>query len=123
MKKLLPVLSLMLVTPLFALRGAGAATISATGQTEGQSSSAQDDQLIGVWEGNGPSDSGGQQHTVLELRPDHTYTKTHQAKVNGTSYGGTHSGTWTANGMKVRLSGDGNFPPYTQDLSVMRKVR
>jgi hypothetical protein len=81
-----------------------------------------DGDLAGTWEYVG-GDGGGQQKITLILRSDQTYTKTLDATVNGAHYGGTHSGTWTSEGMTVRLSGDGNWPPYTHDLSAFRKVR
>jgi hypothetical protein len=78
--------------------------------------------LQGTWEYNG-GDAGGQQKITLILRSDHSYTKTLEAHVQGANYGGTHSGTWTADGKIVHLSGDENWPPYTHDLSLFRKVR
>ena len=56
------------------------------------------------------------------LRGDGTYTKTLEARVNGAPYGGTHDGTWSARGTTVYLSGDGNWPHITHDLSEFRKV-
>jgi len=78
--------------------------------------------LVGTWEYDG-GDAGAQQKITLILRSDHSYTKTLEAHVQGANYGGTHSGTWTANGKVVRLSGDDNWPPYTHDLSLFRKLR
>jgi hypothetical protein len=94
--------------------------IGTAGQTQGQNAT---DPLAGVWEGDGPSDARAQQHTVLELRSDHTYTKTLRAIIDGVNYGGTHSGTWTARGMIVDLSGYGNYPSSSRDLRSMHKVR
>jgi len=68
-------------------------------------------------------DSGGYQKITLTLRSDGTYTKVLNAAVPGLSgLGGTHSGTWTASGTSVTLSGDGNFPAFTHDLSAFRKI-
>ena len=78
--------------------------------------------LAGTWDYE-RSDAGGQEKITLILRADHSYTKTLEANVQGSHYGGTHSGTWTARGMVVSLSGDGNWPPYTHDLSLFRKIR
>ena len=81
-------------------------------------------ELVGRWEGQGLSDSGAKQYVVLELRADSTYTKTLDAVVNGQRYGGTHSGTWKSRGsFQIHLSGDGNWPAYTQDLKSLRKVK
>ena len=94
--------------------------IAGTAFASAQVSDSHD--LPGTWEYEGGDGSAHQKITLI-LRSDQTYTKTLEAKVNGASYGGTHSGTWTADGMAVRLSGDGNWPPYTHDLSRFRKVR
>jgi hypothetical protein len=81
------------------------------------------EELIGTWEGYGPSDSRAKQYTILELRADGTYTKTLDAVVDGKHYGGTHSGTFKSRGLLVYLSGDGNYGPYTQDLRYLKKVK
>lgn len=91
-----------------------------TGMAFANSSSDESD-LVGTWQYEG-GDAGGQQKITLTLRADHSYTKTLDANVQGSHYGGTHSGTWSARGMVVDLSGDGNWPPYTHDLSSFRKV-
>ena len=80
--------------------------------------------LAGTWEGQGLSDSRARQFITLELRADGTYTKTLDSVVDGKHYGGTHSGTWKfLSSRQVFLSGDGNWPSYTQDLSLLRKVK
>ena len=79
-------------------------------------------QLVGIWESY-TSTSRTQKHVVIELREDGSYTKTLAASVDGQRYGGTHSGTWTSEGMLVHLSGDGNWPATTEDLRTMQKVR
>jgi hypothetical protein len=68
----------------------------------------------------------------LTLRPDGTYTKTFTARTSGwggagtvgaPSLGGTHTGRWTANGMMVHLSGDGNWPASDHNLAEFRRVQ
>ncbi len=76
--------------------------------------------LAGTWRYQN-SDTYTFQKITLVLRADGTYTKTLEARVNGSPYGGTHSGTWTASGTVVNLSGDGNWPAYSHDLSTFRK--
>jgi hypothetical protein len=120
MNKVSNSVSFVLLAAAFALPVTGGMILITAAHAESQDAS---DQLVGVWEGDGPSDSSAQQHTILELRADHTYTKTLNATVNGAHYGGTHSGTWTARGMIVDLSGDGNYPAYSQNLHSMRKVK
>ena len=61
--------------------------------------------------------------TTLILRSDGTYTKTLKSVVDGRNYGGTHEGRWTAEGNAVHLSGDGNWPPYTEDLGAFTKMK
>jgi len=83
--------------------------------------------LVGTWVG-GAGDGGGSYVVELELHADGTYKKTLTARVSnpdgtGNGYGGSHNGTWTAKGSVVYLSGDGNWPPYSHDLSKFRKVR
>jgi len=86
--------------------------------------------LIGTWVSE---DAGSVHYTHIEisLRADGTYTKTLQARTPGwggggivgaPSLGGTHSGRWTANGMIVHLSGDGNWPASDYNLQGFRKV-
>ena len=67
-------------------------------------------------------DQRTEQHVLLELRAEHTYTKALEAVVDGAHYGGAHGGTRKASAMKVYLSGDGNSPAYAQDMSLMRKA-
>jgi hypothetical protein len=86
--------------------------------------------LIGTWV---YEDAGSVHYTRIEitLRPDGTYTKTLRARTPGWGgggtgiggLGGTHHGRWTARGMVVSLSGDGNWPPSTHDLSSFRRIR
>ena len=119
MNRVLNAVSPVLLAATFALPIVSSALLGAPAQAQSQDAT---DQLVGVWEGDGLSDARAQQHTVLELRPDHTYTKTLRAMVDGVPYGGTHSGRWTAHGMIVDLSGDGNNPAYSQDLRSLHKV-
>ncbi len=110
----------VLFAAMFALAIANVTCLNVAAQAQSHESA---DPLVGVWEGDGPSDARARQHTVLELRADHTYTKTLRASVDGVDYGGTHSGTWTARGMTVDLSGDGHYPASTQDLRALQKVK
>ncbi len=96
--------------------GTSGSTAFANGAT------ADDRDLVGTWEFQG-GEGSAEQKITLTLRRDHSYTKTLEASVNGVPYGGTHSGTWNADGMNVRLSGDGNWPPYTHNLSSFHRVR
>jgi hypothetical protein len=120
MNKVVNVVSSVLLAATFALPIAGSAALNTAAQTKSRHAVHQ---LIGVWKGNGPNNVSAKQHTVLELRRDHTYTKTFRATVDAVDYGGTHSGRWTARGMIVDLSGDGNYIGYSQDLRSMRKVK
>lgn len=79
-------------------------------------------QLAGVWI-RVRSDGSTYQKITLILREDGTYTKTLEARVNGSNYGGTHQGTWTARGTVVSLSGDGNWPALTHDLAEFQRSR
>jgi len=86
---------------------------------------AQDDQasrLAGTWQKE-VSDAYTSATTILTLRSDKTYTKVFRSKVGGAPYGGTHDGTWTANGMVVQLSGDGNWPATRENLREFRKLQ
>jgi len=86
--------------------------------------SSQDDRSASVGEWVKESgDSGGEQRIILVLRADGSYRKTLDATVGGRKYGGTHEGTWTAEGKIVDLSGDGNWPAFSHDLSEFRKIR
>lgn len=76
--------------------------------------------LLGKWRYE-HSDYSASETIDLVLRSDCTYTKTLDARVQGSHYGGTHDGTWTAEGTTVHLSGDGNWPPYSHDLSKFQK--
>jgi hypothetical protein len=106
-------------------RPPAAITVSEFGQTQTGNPS------VGVWV---YEDAGSVHYTHIELtlRSDGTYTKTLQARTPGwggggvvgaAGLGGTHSGTWTANGSVVHLSGDGNWPPYDHNLTTFRKIR
>lgn len=117
--KIMNVAASILLVATFTVLPGGGALLNATAHAQSQDEA---DTLVGVWEGDGPSDARAQQHTVLELHADHTYTKTLRASVDGVAYGGTHSGTWTSRGNIVNLSGDGDYPPYSQDLRLMHKV-
>lgn len=72
-----------------------------------------------VWR-NGTFDDRTASNTILVLRSDGTYTKHFGAAVGGFpvsgNFGGTHEGTWHAEGSRIFLSGDGNWPPYIEDL-------
>ena len=85
-------------------------------------SSSDESDLTGTWEYE-RGDGGGQEKITLTMSTDHSYTKTLDATVQGSHYGGTHSGNWTATGMVVSLSGDDNWPASTHDLSLFRKVQ
>lgn len=99
---------------------AAGCSLAAERGTSVQSSRDDRARLAGTWryESNDP---GAHQRVLLVLRADGTYTKTLDAVVNGSKYGGKHDGTWTARGMEVRLSGDGNWPAYTHDLSTFQR--
>jgi hypothetical protein len=73
-----------------------------------------DQQLVGTWFKE-VFDGHARYTTTLALRSDGTYTKS----LIGTN----HSGTWTSSGKFVHLSGDGNYPPANEDLSLFRKTR
>lgn len=77
------------------------------------------DDVAGTWTG-GKCDPGACYQIILELRADGTYTK--QLKTN-IGVGGAHSGTYRVRGTVVYLSGDGNWPPYSHDLSQFQKVQ
>jgi hypothetical protein len=92
-------------------------------------SAAASNSLVGTWRYESASLSHYQE-IVLDLHPNGTYDKRFRARSSqymsiggightgtGPTMGGDHSGTWTANGSIVRLSGDGNWPPVTHDLS------
>lgn len=95
--------------------------LNASGQQVQASSSRRPYALVGTWHYEA-SDIRTHQAIDLVLNADGTYTKTLSSVVDGTPYGGTHSGTWTADGMSVHLSGDGQWPAYTHDLSTFRKM-
>lgn len=89
-----------------------------------------DDADQSVWiKGSDQNDMITASTTMLILRSDGSYTKQFGAVVGrgiGTAsggYGGTHNGRWTSEGNLVHLSGDGNWPSYTEDLSLFRQVR
>ena len=86
--------------------------------------------LIGTWV---YEDAGSVHYTRIEitLRPDGTYAKTLQARTPGWGgggsgiggLGGTQQGRWTATETVVHLSGDGNWPQSSYDLSSFKRVR
>jgi hypothetical protein len=86
--------------------------------------------LVGTWVSE---DSGSAHYTRIEitLRPDGTYTKTLRARTPGWGgggtgvggLGGTQEGRWTASGMVVQLSGDGNWPASSHNLSSFTRVQ
>ena len=80
--------------------------------------------LVGTWTSTS-GDLSAFQSVTLELHGDGTYTKTLNATVGGSHYGGQHEGRWTAEGKLVRLSGssDSKWPPYTHDLNKFQKVK
>jgi hypothetical protein len=67
------------------------------------------------------SDESATSAATLILRADGTYTKKLDASAQG-AFGGTHHGRWTRNGDLVHLSGDGNWPPYDENLSLFRRA-
>jgi hypothetical protein len=79
-----------------------------------RSNNNSDEQLVGTWFKE-VFDGYARYTTTLTLRSDGTYTKS----LIGTN----HSGTWTSSGKFVHLSGDGNYPPTNEDLSLFRKTR
>ncbi len=90
-----------------------------------------DGSLAGVWVSEVAS-AVYYKRIELTLRPDGTYTKTFTARTSGyggagtvgaPSLGGTHSGRWTADGLVVHLSGDGNWPPFDHNLAEFQKVQ
>jgi hypothetical protein len=93
---------------------------SAERGTSAQSGADSRSGLVGTWKYQ-TSDGPTYQAITLTLKSDGTYTKTLDAQVGGAKYGGTHSGTWTASGTVVALSGDGNFPAFTHDLATFTK--
>jgi hypothetical protein len=76
--------------------------------------------LSGSWHYEG-GDGGGREVIDLDLSSDDTYTKTLDAVVGSSQYGGTHEGTWTADGNLVHLSGGGKWPPFDHDLSSFQR--
>jgi hypothetical protein len=82
--------------------------------------------LSGLWRFESSSLSHYEE-IVLTLRDDGTYTKKFTGRMSswsgGPTGGGTHDGSWQANGMVVRLSGDGNWPGSTHDLRSFQKLR
>src|SRR3569833_2190091 len=55
---------------------------------------------VGTWRKD-VVDSRSNSTTILTLRQDGAYTKRLTSLVDGRNYGGTHSGTWTANGSQI----------------------
>lgn len=83
-----------------------------------ETNSNQADGLVGVWEFT-KGDIGATYVIVLDLKADGSYTKQLRTSIGA---GGTHSGTWKYRGAVVYLSGDGNWPPISHDLSTFTKV-
>ena len=95
------------------------------------SSVSQSDSLAGVWVSE-ESSAVYYKRIELTLRADGTYTKTLKARTSGyggagtvgaPSLGGTHSGRWSASGMVVHLSGDGNWPAAVHNLAEFQRVQ
>jgi hypothetical protein len=91
--------------------------------------SSVDGSLVGTWS-NESATAVSYVKTRLILRADGTYTKTFGARpptmgggvVGAPTWGDTHSGTWSVVGpLQVRLSGDAQHTPYTQDLRLLTK--
>lgn len=85
--------------------------------------------LVGLWVQESSSAVTYSRIDLL-LRADGSYTKRLLTRTpmmtggqlgSGPSIGGTHSGTWTAYGTIVHLSGDGNWPAYQHDLRLFTK--
>jgi hypothetical protein len=105
---------------------------SSAAQTSGVSdvtTSSVDGSLVGTWS-NESVTAVSYAKTRLILRADGTYTKTLGARpptmgggvAGAPTLGDTHSGTWSTVGpMQVRLSGDSQHTPYTQDLRSLIK--
>jgi hypothetical protein len=88
-------------------------------------------ELAGTWRYESAS-GVGYTEIVLVLKADGTYTKHLKFRTpamysgavgSGPTGGGEHSGTWTATGTVVSLSGDGNWPASTHDLSEFHRVQ
>ncbi len=60
--------------------------------------------------------------TTLILRSDGTYTKKLEASLQGV-FGGIHLGRWTQQGDILHLSGDGNWPPCTENLTLFHREK
>ena len=93
-------------------------TLVTTSISTNLSSSSDDTWAVGTWEG-GRGDAGATYRITLTLNADGTYRKTLATNIGA---GGTHSGTWSLKGTTVYLSGDGNWPASSHDLSTFRKV-
>lgn len=102
-----------------------------TGSNAGESDVSQSNPLVGVWVSE-VSSAVYYKRIELTLLADGTYSKTLQARTSGyggagtvgaPSLGGTHSGRWSANGMMVHLSGNGNWPPADHNLAEFQRVR
>ena len=93
-------------------------TLAMSGTNEGLLVSTDDTWAVGTWQG-GYGDAGATYRVTLTLNGDGTYRKTLATNIG---VGGAHSGTWSLKGTTVYLSGDGNWPPYSHDLSTFLKV-
>jgi len=67
------------------------------------------------------SDKNSSATTTLVLRTDGTYTKNLDASAKG-AFGGVHHGQWRQDGSRIHLSGDGNWPAYTEDLGLFQRA-
>jgi hypothetical protein len=86
---------------------------SASSAAQPSSLSNSDQQLVGTWFKE-VFDGYARYTTTLDLRGNGTYTKA--------LIGSNHSGTWTSSGKIVHLSGNGNYPPTDENLSLFRKT-
>jgi hypothetical protein len=109
----------VLLTILIAVLAPGCSASAERGVAVQEGSDSRS-RLVGTWRYE-TADDRTYQKITLNLNGNGTYTKTLDARVDGAKYGGTHSGTWTASGTVVALSGDGHFPAITHDLATFTK--
>ena len=82
--------------------------------------------VVGVWFQDSDGNVSANQKLTITIRPDGTYTKESVMRVPAYGIGNipsSHNGTWTAQGMVVRLSGDGRYPGSTHDLSTFTRLQ